>query len=89
MEIVVIILLVVLIAILWKKYLYPNSDKFVSIEAQKIYTAAKEIFDDEGENATYTNYKKLVPRADPVQYSDIRDLYRTGKLTPITTAGVI
>jgi len=42
-----------------------------------------------GGDATYTRYKKTVPGADPVQYADVRRLFRAGEMSPATVEGVL
>jgi hypothetical protein len=54
----------------------------VSPEARAIHAKASELFDRRGPRVSYTEYRRAVPRADPVQFSDTWSLYREGRLTP-------
>lgn len=55
---------------------------FASARAHEVHNRAREVFAEGGADASYSDYKKKVPGADPVQYSDVRRLYREGQLTP-------
>lgn len=57
-------------------------ERFASRRALEIHSRAQEVFTEGGGDATYSDYKKKVPGADPVQYSDVRRLYREGRMTP-------
>jgi len=63
-------------------------DTFVSEKARTVHRAASELFSEKN-NATYTEYKKRVPGAEPVQYTDVRGLYAGGRLTPEEVQKVI
>lgn len=60
---------------------------FVSERARAVHAASAAVF--AGGDATYSEYKKRVPGADPVQYSDVRGLARAGALTPRAVEGVL
>lgn len=64
-------------------------ERFASKRAQEIYDRAREVFAEGGDDAPYSNYKKKVPDADPVQYSDVRRLFREGKMSPYSVESVI
>ena len=59
-----------------------SQDDFVSQRAYDMTAKAMELFTDGGGDASYSNYKNKVPGADPVQYYDVRRLYKQGRLTP-------
>lgn len=55
---------------------------FVSKRALDVYEKSMSVFTEGGGNPKYLEYKKRVPGADPVQYNDIKQLFRSGNLTP-------
>lgn len=57
-------------------------EKFVSRTAMDVFTTAKPLFDKTEGGATYTDYKSRVKHADPVQYADLKKLWKEKKLTP-------
>jgi hypothetical protein len=57
-----------------------NKDKF-SAQAKDVHTQSLELFRRAGPDVTYSEYKTNVPGADPVLYTDIRQLWRGGQLT--------
>lgn len=58
-------------------------ERFTTREAQQLYSKCKQAFDLHGTDS-YTEYRKHVPGADPVQYIDMRDLYIRRRLSPQT-----
>ena len=64
-------------------------EKFASKQAHVIHDSARQIFEANGGDATYSQYKNTVPGADPVQYSDVRGLFRAGKMTPTAVENVM
>lgn len=62
---------------------------FASQRAREVHDRAKEVFDEGGGDAPYSKYRSRVPGADPVQYSDVRTLYRGGGMTPEAVEGVL
>ena len=88
--------LVVLIAIVLIYYLCRfvvsmrpgHRDRFVSSQARVVAARAREVFADGG-GSQYTKYRAGVPDADPVQYSDVRRLWREGRLTPENVQDVL
>lgn len=64
-------------------------ENFVSPKAQEVHDRAQEVFADGGGDARYSEYKKRVPGADPVQYSDVRRLFKAGQMTPAEVERVI
>ena len=59
---------------------YARKSTFVSKEAREVTTEAREVF-SKGGHASYSAYRARVPQADPVQYSDVRQLWYAGQLT--------
>lgn len=85
-KIVIIIVLIVLIIYLIRR----NKEKMtVSPQARKIHKKAEELFKEKGPDISYNIYKDNIPDADPVQYSDIRNLYKTGNFSPEAVQKVI
>jgi hypothetical protein len=64
-------------------------EKFVSKQAKEVHDRAREVFQESGGDARYSDYKKKVPGADPVQYKDVRGLYKAGAMTPESVQSVI
>ncbi|MDA4133274.1 MAG: hypothetical protein OK454_09160 [Thaumarchaeota archaeon] len=57
-------------------------DKFVSERAQQVFNDAKPLFEKTQGKPQYSAYKTQVLGADPVQYSDLKNLWKNGKFTP-------
>lgn len=57
-------------------------DKFVSERAQQVFNGAKPLFEQTEGKPAYSAYKTHVPGADPVQYADLKKLWKDGKFTP-------
>ncbi len=74
----VIILLCAIAYILWS---FKGSEKFVSQRAKELYSA-KTAFDSTGGNITFSDLKSSVKDLDAVEYTDIRNLWKTSKFTP-------
>lgn len=66
-----------------------SREGFASKQAHEVHDKAHEVFRDGGGDARYTDYKSNVPGADPVQYNDVRTLYKQGSLTPGAVQQVI
>ena len=61
-----------------------DRERFVSGRAREVFDRAQRAFEEGGGDARYSDYKKRVPGADPVQYSDVRRLFREGRLSPFS-----
>lgn len=66
-----------------------HREKYVSRRAREVYDSAKVVFEEGGGDVRYSEYKNKVPGADPVQYSDIRRLFKGGGLSPSNVEKVI
>ena len=66
-----------------------SRERFASKRAQEIHDRAREVFAEGGDDAPYSDYKKKVPGADPVQYTDVRRLFLEGRLSPRSVLGVM
>lgn len=55
---------------------------FAGQKAHEVYSKARDLFDSTKGGATYSEYKTRVPGADPVVFSDVRNLWRDGRLSP-------
>lgn len=60
----------------------PPKDGFVSARAREVHGAASAAFRERGPDISFTDYRDRVPGADAVQYEDMRNLFRAGRLTP-------
>lgn len=57
-------------------------DHFASQRAQEVYEKSRELFDRTGGRASYSEFKTVVPApVDAVQYSDIRHIWRGGRMS--------
>lgn len=56
-----------------------NKSRFISRQTYDLYNKSKKAFDI---NNSYTNFKKYVNKTDPVQFMELYQLYRKGKLSP-------
>jgi hypothetical protein len=83
------IAVLVLIYLVAKCYRARRREKFASQRAKEVHAKAQEVFAKGGGDARYSDYKQTVPDADPVQYNDVRKLYREGNLTPETVENVM
>ena len=70
-------------------YLGRRQERFASKKAREIHDRAREVFEEGGGDARYSDYKNRVPGADPVQYSDIRRLFKSGKMSPYSIEDVM
>lgn len=86
-QVAVVLVLLVLIVAVGAAFFRRGREGFVSDEAKAVYAGAREVFHDG--DANYTAYKNRVPEADPVQYSDVRKLWKEGQLTPEKVQGVL
>ncbi len=80
--------LVVLVVMMICRFNLGCSERFASKRARQITDTASELFTRTGSDS-YSAYKKAVPGADPVQFSDVRGLWLNGKLTPQNVDGVL
>jgi hypothetical protein len=55
---------------------------FASRRALEVHEKASEVFREKGGDARYSDYKRKVPGAEPVQFHDVRRLFLAGELTP-------
>jgi hypothetical protein len=55
-------------------------ERFVPDPAPAVFRAAREIFAN-NPAATYSDYKVTVPGADPVQFTDMRNLWLSGRMS--------
>lgn len=64
-------------------------DGFVSPRAHEVYRVTQDLFTRTNGAATYSEYKSALDGADPVLYSDVRHLWRAGRLTPAGVASAL
>lgn len=82
------LLVALVMVIIWlASSLFGGREGFVSKQAREVHASASEVFSKGA--ATYTDYKKRVPGADPVQFSDMRRLHAAGDLTPAAVQRVL
>ena len=87
--IVILIILFVATGVYFMKTRKNTQDGFISQRAYDMSAKAMELFTERGGDASYSNYKNKVPGADPVQYYDVRRLYKQGKLTPRAVESIL
>ncbi len=66
-----------------------SREGFVSEKAREVHDRAREVFEEGGGDANYSRYKNRIPGADPVQYADVRRLFREGKMSPYSVEAVL
>ena len=67
-----------------------HRDSFTSRRAHEVYQTSRTLFDQKGGDATYSEYKTTLGEgADPVLYTDVRRLWREGRLSPEEVEKVI
>lgn len=59
-----------------------GKDGFASKEAVKVAGQAREVFESRGVDVPYREYRKKVDGADPVQFHRVREIARSGDVTP-------
>lgn len=84
-----VILLIVASAVAWMRWGRSGGGRKDSFTAHQVYTASQALFERTGGAATYSEYKILLPDADSVVYTDVRNLWRKGQLSPATVAAVL
>jgi len=86
-----VIIAALIVAILYVMYSLWRGlrEGFASKQAREVTAQARGLFDKNGGDATYTQYKERVTGADPVQYRDVRQLHRAGQLTPEAVDAVL
>lgn len=57
-------------------------ENFVSEKAREIHAGARELFDKKAGNVSYSEFKAAIPSAEAVLYTDTRNLWKSGQLTP-------
>lgn len=55
---------------------------FISPQAYEVCAQSRDMFTKSNGNATYSEYKSVMAGADPVQYTEIKELWKKGKLVP-------
>jgi len=80
----------VLLAILCIVLIKNRREKFASERAHEVFNASQDLFTKTAGKANYSEYKTAVPGpVDAVQYSDVRNLWRQGKMTAETVQNVL
>jgi hypothetical protein len=59
-----------------------HKDSFVSNRAREVYNISRDLFDRSSGSAPYSEYKTAIADADAVLYTDARQLWKAGRLTP-------
>lgn len=59
-----------------------QKEGFVTPRARELCDASRELFDRTRGGATYSEFKTSYGGADPVLYTDLRNLWKAGNLTP-------
>jgi len=65
---------------------WPRREGFTAQQARAVHSTAQELFGARGGGLTYSEYKTSAAergqRADPVLFTDLRQLWQEGRLTP-------
>ncbi len=72
----------VLIAIAVRARQKKRREGFASPRAISVFNSAKPIFDKAKGSPQYSEYRVAVPGADPVQFDDLKTLWKTSSFTP-------
>jgi hypothetical protein len=87
-------LMVILVAVLivymvrWLGLDAAARERFASAKAHAVYNQSKDLFARNG-RATYSEYKATIDGADPVLYTDVRNHWKKGTLTPESVQGAL
>lgn len=75
----IIIIIILLIVVLTLMFLFSGDGRngFISQQTQELYKKAKKAFTV---NSSYSNFKKYVKNTDPIQFMELHNLYRQGKI---------
>lgn len=84
-----IVLIAVILAYCAATGICAGREKFASRRAHEVYQASSALFGKTGGAATYSDFKSADRAADPVLYTDVRNLWRKGALTPETVQTVL
>lgn len=85
----VVVLAVVIICYLARGLCARRREGFASQRAQEVYRTSASLFEKTRGGATYSDFKSSERAADPVLYTDVRNLWRDGRLTPETVESVL
>jgi hypothetical protein len=64
-------------------------ENFVSEEARKIHATSRELFDKKSGTVSFSEFKSAIPSAEAVLYTDTRNLWKNGQLTPEKVQSVL
>lgn len=87
--IVIALLAAVIIYCIARPMFRKHRDGFSAHRAQEVYQSSRDLFDRTRGAATYSEYKLALDEADPVLYTDVRRLWKEGRLSPDEVAKVI
>ncbi|MDE2100851.1 MAG: hypothetical protein KGL39_26630 [Patescibacteria group bacterium] len=59
-----------------------SKENFVSAKAQEVFGQAKQLFEAREGKPSYSELKMRVPSTDPVQYADLKQLWKNKQFTP-------
>lgn len=62
---------------------------FVTPQAYEVTAKSRELFEKSQGNASYSDYKTSIVGSDPVVYTDVKALWKDGKLTPSNVQEVL
>lgn len=88
-DIVIALLAAVIIYYIARRIFRHRRDGFSAHRAQEVYQSSRDLFDRTRGAATYSEYKLALDEADPVLYTDVRRLWKEGRLSPEEVAKVI
>ena len=76
-------ILIIYVVARMRGYTLGGRENFASKKAHEISQKAGELFKGGADGVRYSDYRAAgIPDADPVQFSDVRDLAKKGALTP-------
>jgi len=75
----IIVIIIMLLVVLSLMFIFSGDGRngFISPQTQELYNKAKKAFSVDN---SYSNFKKYVKNTDPVQFMELHNLYRQGRL---------
>jgi hypothetical protein len=62
---------------------------FISPRAYEVCAQSRDLFSKSKDKTTYSEYKTIVPGADPVMFADVKKLWADGSLSPRNVQNVL
>jgi len=86
---IAIIIVILILAFYWLVIRKGSKEGFASARAHQVYDKSRELFDKSSGKASYSEYKQAIPSAEAVLYTDTRNLWKKGTLSPDNVQSVL